>query len=321
MSSGLSVTDLTHYYPGSHPPAIEDVSFDLDTGEILALIGPSGGGKSTLLRVIAGLEIPRRGRVVLNDRELTGRSSGNVPPERRKVGMVSQGGDLFPHFNVLKNVSYGLRNLPSSARKKRALEALDHVGLAALAKRFPSELSGGEAQRVALARALAPRPSVLLLDEPFSSLDSSLRDRLRRLTSDLLRQTGVTAVFVTHHGEDALSVGDRVGVVESGRLVQLATPREVWNSPVSASVASLLGPINHLPATAGSESSLFRPDQLALGPTGPDCLACGEIEHSEFRGTHRQVSVRIPERESPILVRTSADSQFCLGERVGIRRR
>lgn len=316
MSSNLKITGLTHRYPGSRNAALEDVSFTLPAGEILALIGASGGGKSTLLRLIAGLEIPRCGSIALDGKNMAG-----IPPERRQVGMVSQGGDLFPHLSVLKNVLYGLRRVPRSERQKRAMDALDHVGLSALAKRFPAELSGGEAQRVALARALAPQPRVLLLDEPFSSLDSSLRDRLRQLTVDLLRQENVTAIFVTHHGEDALAVGDRIGVVESGRLVQMGTPVEVWKNPASASVASLLGPVNLVFISPGAAPRLLRPEDLTVCKASPDCLACGEIVRCEFRGTHRQISIRLPDRDTPVLVRTESGAIHLPGEKVGIRAR
>lgn len=321
MPTELVVNELTHVYPGNRIAALDGVSFALAKGEILSIIGPSGGGKSTLLRLIAGLERPLRGSVCLQGRSLTGRPGSNgVPPERRAIGMVSQGGDLFPHLNVLNNVKYGLRRMPRKERLERAMRALEHVGLASLAKRFPAELSGGEAQRIALARALAPSPRVLLLDEPFSSLDSSLRDHLRQLTIDLLREAAVTAIFVTHHGDDALAIGDRIGVIREGRLAQLGTPRELWNSPASAEVAALLGPINVMPDGGSGTISLVRPQQLTISANPADRALSGTIVRSEFCGDHFRVAILLENHQTPVLVCHAADSPHQLGQVVRIAR-
>lgn len=194
--------------------------FDLaiGAGEVLSLVGPSGSGKSSLLRLIAGLERPTTGCIHL-DGDCISTSRRCLAPERRHIGFVSQGGDLFPHLTIAKNIAYGLFRSKRSAKKARVEELLEAIELPEIASRFPNELSGGEAQRVALARALAPNPGVLLLDEPFSSLDAELRERLRQLTLRMLRQANTTAIFVTHHEDDAISTGDRMVRLARGKLL------------------------------------------------------------------------------------------------------
>jgi iron(III) transport system ATP-binding protein len=219
-------------------------------GKVVALLGPSGCGKTTLLRCIAGLERPDAGQVRLDGRDLSARDAF-VAPERRRIGMVFQDGALFPHLTVAGNVGYGLSR--SERRGPRVEEALALVDLAGFGDRLPASLSGGQAQRVALARALVTRPSVLLLDEPFSNLDTSLRVQIRAEVQRLLADLGVTAVFVTHDQEEAFVVGDEVAVMLSGRVVQQATPAELYRAPASRAVAGFLGDANLLPgvATAG----------------------------------------------------------------------
>lgn len=316
MSSAISIDEVSFRYPGKDTFALQNVSLRVPAGETLALIGASGSGKSTLLRMLAGFEKPRSGSIFLGDRKVSG-GAVHVAPEKREIGLVSQGGDLFPHLTVLKNVLYGLGKVAARERRGRAMEALEMVNLEGLAQRFPSDLSGGEAQRVAIARALAPRPQVILLDEPFSSLDTFLRDRLRELTADLLRRANVTTVIVTHHGEDALSLGDRIGVMEGGRLLQHGEPLEIYNRPVNAQVAALLGPINLLETPMGNR--LVRPGQLAICEECPDCLACGEVERCEFRGSYSQVSVRVADSERLVLVKADTAVKLARGKRVGIR--
>ncbi|MEM9478881.1 MAG: ABC transporter ATP-binding protein [Verrucomicrobiota bacterium] len=238
--SHLVIKHLSHRYAGSDTHALDDVSLEVKSQEILALIGGSGSGKSTLLRTIAGLEKPIHGTVSLGDKTLTSPEQ-LVPPEKRQIGMVSQSGDLFPHLTILRNTAYGLRRLPKNERRERALEALELVGLAAYADRYPSELSGGEAQRAALARSLAFEPSLLLLDEPFSNLDAGLRERLRTQTLELLREKNITAIFVTHHGDDALAVGDRLAVLRKGKLIQIDEPQNVLENPADSEVGTLFG--------------------------------------------------------------------------------
>ena len=219
-------------------------------GEVVALLGPSGCGKTTLLRCIAGLERPDAGQVRLDGRDLSA-PGAFVAPERRRIGMVFQDGALFPHLTVAGNVGYGLSR--EERRGTRVEEALALVDLAGFGDRLPASLSGGQAQRVALARALVTRPSVLLLDEPFSNLDTSLRVQIRAEVQRLLADLGVTAVFVTHDQEEVFVVGDEVAVMLAGRVVQQATPAELYRAPASRAVAGFLGDANLLPgvATAG----------------------------------------------------------------------
>jgi iron(III) transport system ATP-binding protein len=227
--------------------AVRALSLEMPAGELLTVIGPSGCGKSTLLRLVAGLERPDGGAIsiagepVADDRVW-------VPPERRRVGLVFQDHALFPHLDVARNVEFGLRDLPRAARRARVGEMLDLVGLAHCVARHPHELSGGEQQRVALARALAPRPAVVLLDEPFSSLDENLRARVRADTLAVLRETGSAAVIVTHDQTEALSLGDRIAVMRDGVVEQVDTPDRVYGSPTTRFVATFMGEADFLPA-------------------------------------------------------------------------
>jgi iron(III) transport system ATP-binding protein len=228
-------------------PAACDVSLEVPAGELVTLIGPSGCGKSTVLRLIAGLERPDAGTVRVAGETVAG-PRGFVPPERRRVGLVFQDHALFPHLSVRRNVEFGLHGRPRAEKADRVREVLELVRLAHLADRYPHELSGGEQQRVALARALAPRPAVVLLDEPFSSLDENLRAQVRTELVGVLRETGTTAVFVTHDQTEALSIGDRVVVMQSGRIEQADTPARVFEQPATRFVASFMGDADFLRA-------------------------------------------------------------------------
>ena len=231
-------------------PVLDRVGLAAPAGRVVAVVGPSGCGKTTLLRCIAGLERPDAGQVRLDERVLCA-DGVFVPPERRRIGMVFQDGALFPHLSVTGNVGYGLSR--AERRGPRAEQALALVDLAGFGDRMPASLSGGQAQRVALARALVTHPSVLLLDEPLSNLDTILRVQIRAEAQRLLADLGVTAVFVTHDQEEALVVGDEVAVMLAGRIVQQAAPAELYRAPASRAVAAFLGDANLLPgvATAG----------------------------------------------------------------------
>jgi sulfate/thiosulfate transport system ATP-binding protein len=241
--------------------ALDDVSVDVETGSLTALLGPSGGGKSTLLRVIAGLERPDAGSVWLEGDDVTAR-----PPQKRGVGFVFQHYAAFKHMTVWDNVAFGLtiRRRPRSEIRERVGELLELVQLSALAKRYPAQLSGGQRQRMGLARALAVDPRVLLLDEPFGALDARVRKELREWLRRLHDETGTTTVIVTHDQEEAMEVADRVAVLNRGRIEQAAPPRELYDAPANEFVMSFVGPVNQLGDT------YIRPHdvELLLEPNG-----------------------------------------------------
>ncbi len=243
------------------------MNLELDEGEFLALLGPSGCGKSTLLRLIAGLETPDRGTI-----EVGGRIVSDprifVPPEKRRVGIVFQDYALFPHLDVTSNIAYGLTK--SSNRKERVQEMLSLVGLKGFEHRMPHELSGGEQQRVALARSLAPEPEVLLLDEPFSNLDADLRARVRVEVKDILAYTGATVIFVTHDQEEALFMGDRVGVMNTGQLEQIDIPEVIFHRPATPFVAQFVGTADFLVGEVQDKAVATEVGRLPLREELPD---------------------------------------------------
>lgn len=233
--------------------AVDDLNLTIEAGETLAILGPSGCGKTTTLRMIAGLERPDVGQIFFGDSDVT-----RLPIERRDVGMVFQNYALFPNLDVAGNIVYGLkiRGLSPAERNKRCSELLELVGLQDHGQRRIHELSGGQRQRVALARALAPRPRVLLLDEPLAALDAQLRERLRSELDQLLRSLRITSVFVTHDQGEAMALGDRILVMEHGRVAQLATPREIYQQPANAFVASFVGNLNAFPVIEATAHGL-----------------------------------------------------------------
>jgi iron(III) transport system ATP-binding protein len=237
----VSVVGLRRTFPADPPVvALDGVDLDVAAGSFTAILGPSGSGKTTLLRVLAGTERADGGTVVIGGQLVEGRGT-HVVAEGRRVGLVPQEGALFPHLDVARNVGFGLHKVPKAERARRVAELLDLVGLAGMGNRRPHELSGGQAQRVALARALAPDPDVVLLDEPFSALDASLRTSLRAEVAELLRSTGTTAVLVTHDQDEAMSLADTVAVMRAGRIVQRGAPADLYRCPTDLWVADFLG--------------------------------------------------------------------------------
>ena len=224
--------------------ALNALTLDVYAGEVLALLGPSGCGKTTTLRLIAGFEHPDGGEIVIGGQVVAG-PSGSLPPEKRRVGMVFQNYALFPHLTVADNVAFGL--LKGGDKAARVADLLALVGLTGYGDRMPHELSGGQQQRVAIARALAPEPAVLLLDEPFSNLDTGRRLQMREEVREILRRSAKTAIFVTHSQEEALFMGDRVAVMDGGQLVQLDTPEVVYHQPATRFVADFMGETDFLP--------------------------------------------------------------------------
>lgn len=248
----LEVQHLVKQFPGASQSAVKDISFALEQGEILALVGPSGCGKTTTLRMIAGLERPDSGTICLNDR-MVASDTVFVPPERRGVGMVFQDYALFPHLTVYENVAFGLRRKKPDEVRTTVGEMLHMVGLLSFSRRYVHELSGGERQRVALARALAPRPVLLLLDEPFSSLDADLRGEVREHVRAILKAMRATAVFVTHEQEEALFIGDRLAVLQKGCVEQIGSPEEIFHDSRTRFVAEFMGDSDFLPGWVVTE--------------------------------------------------------------------
>jgi iron(III) transport system ATP-binding protein len=219
---------------------LSGITLELESKQLLAVLGASGAGKSTLMRLIAGFDSVGGGSIVL-DGEILSDSSKTVAPERRSIGIVPQDSALFPHLNVSQNIGFGLSGLSKEAKAERVGELLRLIRMEEFASRMPQELSGGQVQRVALARALAPKPKLVLLDEPFSALDAELRGQLREEVRQVLRVEGATAVLVTHDQEEALSLADRVAVLREGKIIQVGSPSEIYNSPADVGIATFLG--------------------------------------------------------------------------------
>ena len=288
----ISVDDVAVHYGTT--VAVDDFSLDVAEGSLVALVGPSGCGKTTLLRAIAGFEQPTRGTITIRDAVVTDTATNTmVAPERRNVGMVFQDFALFPHISVAENVGYGV---PGANRVRRVEEVLGLVGLSDHGDRFPHELSGGEQQRVALARALAPEPEVVLLDEPFSSLDAPQREKMRRELRKILKAARVTAILVTHDQAEALAIADVIAVMRDGRILQTGEPDEVYGSPSTPWVAKFLGDAVLLQGSADNGSVM-----TLLGPIPTDLPD----------GSAAQVMVR-PEWISPTI---NPEASNCVADR------
>jgi iron(III) transport system ATP-binding protein len=310
--------------------AVDDAQLCVEKGEFVALLGPSGCGKTTLLRLIAGFEEPDAGEIKVGDRPVAGNGAW-VPPERRKVGMVFQDYALFPHLTVAENVAFGL---PRAERKTRVPAVLALVDLCGLGERYPHELSGGQQQRVALARALAPKPELVLLDEPWSNIDPHLRTLLRDEIARILRAVGVTAVLVTHDREEAFSLADRIALMRDGTIVQAGTAEELYLAPATRWAAEFVGAGNFVPGRVengvvrtrlgvfpanGSSHAvaadvLVRPEQLELSPD-PDGDAT--VVGREFRG--HDVFYRVLLDGVELVSHRPSTERVEVGERVSIR--
>ena len=312
--------------------AVDAVDLEVERSEFVALLGPSGCGKTTLLRILAGLERADSGTVEVDSTVVDG-PAGQLPPEQRSVGMVFQAYALFPHLDVAQNLAFGLRDLERSASERRVAEVLELVGLGGLGRRMPSELSGGQQQRVALARALAPRPSLLLLDEPFSSLDAAMRGSVREDVRRILKEAGQTALLVTHDQEEALSITDRVGVMFSGALHQIARPRTLYREPATREVASFVGDAVLLHATRAASFLVDSPigrlatneqvaDELVSVVVRPESVelrrasdGIATVRHVTFQGHDALVEVELDDG-TVVRARCGPDLDLRRGDRV-----
>ncbi len=347
----LSLESVVVRYAGSRAEhaAVESVSLGLAAGQIGVLIGPSGCGKTTLLRAVAGLEPLAGGRIRMDGRVLGDAAGGvQVLPEARRIGMVFQDYALFPHLSVADNVAFGVQDLPRAERTLRVQQMLDLVGLAHAAKRAPHQLSGGQQQRIALARALAPAPRLLLLDEPFSNLDVDLRERLAHEVRGILKDTGTTALFVTHDQLEAFALGDVIGVMQRGRLEQWDDAYALYHRPATRFVAQFIGhgvftPAHIDPAKAGTTGGcvhtalgaledlqecplpeaypggncdmLLRADDIVHDDASP---VKARIERKAFRGSEFLYTLRLASGEM-VLAHVPSHHDHQVGEWIGIR--
>ena len=328
----LTVSAITKGFVVNQPPIVRNISFSVYPGEIFALLGPSGCGKTTTLRLIAGFERADAGTIAMEKRILAS-SAVHLPPESRGIGFVFQDYALFPHKNVIENVAFGLRKATKRAKRERALDVLRMVGLTQLQRRMPHHLSGGEQQRVALARAIIARPKLLLLDEPFSSLDPGLRQSTREEVRALLKAEGISAILVTHAQEEAFSFAERLGVMKDGSLEQIGTPEAVYRYPKTAYVAAFIGQTNfvHAHVQNGIAQTLFgrvkvtgeatgdvllsiRPESLRM--MTPDAwqsgAKSGKIVGQAFRGHDLTYRVEIDRQD--YFVQTDYNCPFQVGD-------
>ncbi len=316
---------------------VDRVSLALEPGEILSILGPSGCGKTTTLRLIAGFERADEGEVRIQGR-LVSAVGTQVPPERRNVGMVIQEYALFPHLRVAQNIVFGLRNKSGGDANDRLAELLDLVGLVGLERRYPHELSGGQQQRVALARTLAPKPVTVLLDEPFSNLDATMRTDLRHEVERILRESGTAAIFVTHDREEAFAMADRIAVMRQGRIDQIDTPDTLYHAPATRFVAGISGMSDFLSGVTRGERVDTELGQFGWTGNGqefpeatpvdllvrlddfqivPDPKGRSEVVSREFRGDEIILSVSVPSGET-LRCRRHHYSTLPIGARVSL---
>jgi len=328
----LEVENLRHAY--GEQEVVRGLSFSLARGAIGCLLGPSGCGKTTVLRCIAGFEGIREGEIRLAGKVVSG-PGVMLPPERRRIGMVFQDYALFPHLSVAGNIAFGLHGAPAAERAARVQELAKLVGLSAALDKFPHEISGGQQQRVALARALAPRPELLLLDEPFSNLDVDLRERLSLEVRDIIKASGATAILVTHDQQEAFAMADEIGVLHLGRIQQWDAPYNLYHRPANRFVADFVGQGVFLPAQAldGHQLQielgtlqgdahglqqlevLLRPDDVVHDDAAP---TQAEVVHKAFRGAEILYTLRLASGRK-VLALVPSHHDHALGEKIGIR--
>jgi len=331
--TALDVTDLTKTYPDTSAPTVRGFSLTVEAGRMTALLGPSGSGKTTVMKLIAGLLTPDAG-----DIRLGGQSIRDLPPERRRVVMVFQNPLLFPHLSVAQNVGFGLRmrGVPSDQTTRRVQAMLEKVRLADLGQRRPVDLSGGQQQRAALARALVLEPELLLLDEPLSNLDATLRDEMRQLILTLQRETAVTTLVVTHDQTEAVILADRIALMLDGRLAQHATPDQIYRYPASLAVARFFGGVNFLPGHAsagvfqceigrlplppdqadGAGTVTIRPEAILIGP-GPQARNATVLGCS-FLGTQTRIDLDLDGTQLQALTQPELARELAPGQSVRV---
>lgn len=343
MTDGyLSISNLVKTYPGTTTPAVDNVNLSLARGQMLALLGPSGCGKTTTLRMIAGLIEPTSGAICVNGEDIT-----RFPVHKRGLGMVFQSYALFPHLSVAENVAFGLemRGVGRDETRMRVRAALDMVQLGAMSERRITQLSGGQQQRIALARALVVKPSVLLLDEPLSNLDAKLRDAMRNEIRDIQQKYGITAVFVTHDQDEALSMADSIAVMSKGKVEQIGTPEDIYLRPATRFAAEFVGRANffegnvrssangnifdvagvaELAANAkmkpGATTLMVRPHRIAISMDGglrdKECVLRGTVEQRSYTGELIHYGVRVGEQLINAEVLSGSSHEPALGASV-----
>lgn len=336
MNMQLEVKDVAVAYDNN--TVVKDINFSLQPGDIGCLLGPSGCGKTSLLRAIAGFEPVTHGEICLRDETVS--LPGNcLPTEKRRVGMVFQDFALFPHLNVEKNVAFGLKHLNEKQRDERVDELLKLVGLEHLKQAYPHELSGGQRQRIALIRAMAPRPNILLMDEPFSSMDAELREQLAREVRDILKRDGITAILVTHDQLEAFALADVIAVLGNGELHQCGTGYQIYHNPANRFVADFIGQGVMLPGKVLDEKRVETEMGVFKGELPEDCHSGQQVEvllrpddviHDDdsdteleviakvFRGAEYLYTLALPSGQ-PILCLVQSHHNHRIGERIGIK--
>jgi len=333
----LKINNIYKKYKNSSSLAVKNLSILVKKGELFCIVGESGSGKTTILRLIAGFEKPSGGVIQINNNIVVNKNTF-ISPDQRKIGMVFQNYALFPHLTVEENISFGLYKLNNKIKKQKVSEVLKLVGLVGFEKRYPEELSGGQQQRTALARAIAPSPSLILLDEPFSNLDNELKDQIREEVREILKKSNITAIIVTHDTKDALSISDNIAILKSGVLQQIGSPREIYQNPINKYVAQFFGKVNYIKAIAvkngflselgfvySTQSNFFKKKEIILNIRPEDIQICKNNE-SKCRGCIKSIIywgncqiLKISTLIHTIEIFTSCDSKIKTGDMVFIK--
>lgn len=336
----LEIKGLYKKYSRKDAWAVNNIDLSVPKGELLALLGESGSGKTTLLRLIAGFEEPERGSIEVDGRVIVN-SNTYIPPEKRNIGMVFQEYALFPHMTIEENIQFGLHKLKAAEKSKRTREVLKIVGLMPYTSRYPHQLSGGQQQRAALARALAPNPSMLLLDEPFSNLDGVLKDQVREELKYILKETHTTAIFVTHDTKDALATADRIALLKEGKIQQTGKPEELYRKPVNVYTAGFLGKVNIIQASVKKEgfdsqigfipfpgclqykekvTLVIRPEHLQAG-NFPTHYIKGKVDAVNYFGDSLFVTVKVSNEKGiyKLIYKSNCSCSFSVGEDIHLK--